>query len=250
VVPRRPVHAAAGAPPVQRSTDKRSADGPGNGGSTQKRGAIGNRQNLNVVGAAAPMRADCWLTSKSIASKWWPTPLPADQVLAQDRRPVPRWRLKHDRRKCPMGRSPIQQRRHQQFLSAPSPATPPVQTPTDASTPSVQSRQSVITSASNGALILIGVVLTGLCSALLMRAPGFGRRAGRRCDHWRADGHSRRSLLHRSKLHRPIALPETDRGDVPLPEIRVAARLDAGETTIEFTALRPMRRRSNTPGTA
>ena len=34
-----------------------------------------------------------------------------------------------------------------------------------------------------------------------------------------------------------VALPETDRGCVPLPEIRVAARLDAGETTIEFTAL-------------
>ena len=59
--------------------------------------------------------------------------------------------------------------------SAPSPATPPVQTPADASTPSVQSRQFAITSMSNSALILIGVVLTGLVlGALLMRRRASG----------------------------------------------------------------------------
>ena len=45
--------------------------------------------------------------------------------------------------------------------------------------------------------------------------------------------------LHRVEIAPADVVPlETDRGGVPLPEIRVAARLDAGETTIEFTALK------------
>jgi hypothetical protein len=127
--------------------------------------------------------------------------------------------------------------------SAPSPATPPVQTPTDASKPSVPSRQFAITSMSNGALILIGVVLTGLVlGALLMRRRVLG--AVPAVDAVAAAPTGTAPVVVAPVVVVPVeivpadvALPETDRGGVPLPEIRVAARLDAGETTIEFTAL-------------
>jgi len=121
----------------------------------------------------------------------------------------------------------------------PSPATPPVQTPTDASTPSVQSRQFAITSMTNGTLILIGVVLTGLVlGALLMRRRVLG--AVPTVDAVAAAPTGTAPVVVAPVEIAPadVARPETDRGGVPLPEIRVAARLDAGETTIEFTALK------------
>ena len=59
VVPRRSVSAPQQAlyrtGPAQ-CTDNRSADGPGNGGSTQKRGAIGNRRNSEC---GRPQRRRC-----------------------------------------------------------------------------------------------------------------------------------------------------------------------------------------------
>jgi len=122
--------------------------------------------------------------------------------------------------------------------SARSPATPPVQTPTDASTPSVQSRQFAITSMSNGALILIGVVLTGLVlGALLMRRRALGAAPAVEAITAEPTGTAPVAVVPVEIAPADVALPETDRGAVPLPEIRVAARLDAGETTIEFTAL-------------
>ena len=118
---------------------------------------------------------------------------------------------------------------------------------------------------SNDALILTGVVLTGLVlGALLMRRRALGGVPA--VDAVTAAPTGTAPPSYRSKLRRPrctgqnssvvpveiapadVALPEPDRGGVPLPEIRVAARLEAGETTIEFTALRPMKRRSNAPG--
>ena len=133
--------------------------------------------------------------------------------------------------------------------SATSPATPPAQTSTDASKPSVPSRQFAITSLSNGALILIGVVLTGLVlGALLMRRRASGGVPA--VDAVDAVPTGAVPVVVAPAEVAPVeiapvelaaagvALPETDRGGVPLPEIRVTARLDAGETTIEFTALK------------
>jgi beta-lactam-binding protein with PASTA domain len=133
--------------------------------------------------------------------------------------------------------------------SAPSPATPPAQASTDASKPSVPSRQFAITSLSNGALILIGVVLTGLVlGALLMRRRASGGVPA--VDAVAAVPTGAVQVVVAPAEVAPVdiapvelaaadvALPETDRGGVPLPEIRVTARLDAGETTIEFTALK------------
>jgi beta-lactam-binding protein with PASTA domain len=142
--------------------------------------------------------------------------------------------------------------------SAPSPATPPIPTPTDASKPSVQSRKSAITSISNDALIVIGVVLTGLVlGALLMRRRVLG--ASPAVDAVTAAPTGTAPVVVAPAEMAPsavapveiapsavvpveiapadVVLPEPDRGGVPLPEIRVAARLEAGETTIEFTAL-------------
>jgi beta-lactam-binding protein with PASTA domain len=133
--------------------------------------------------------------------------------------------------------------------SAPSPAAAPIPTPTDASKPSVQSRQFAITSMSNGALILIGVVLTGglVLGALLMRRRALGRVLA--IDAVSAAPTGTAPVVVAPVEIAPVeiapveiapadvALPEPDRGGVPLPEIRVAARLEAGETTIEFTAL-------------
>ena len=102
---------------------------------------------------------------------------------------------------------------------------------------------------SNGALILIGVVLTGLVlGALLMRRRGLGGVPA--VDAVAAVPTGAVPVVVAPAEVAPVeiapvelaaadvALPETDRGGVPLPEIRVTARLDAGETTIEFTALK------------
>ena len=169
---------------------------------------------------------------------------PSGQVLAQD--PVPgtavppgspiRLQMSDGSLANPAATTPA-------VTSAPSPATPPVPTPTDASKPSVPSRQFAITSMSNGALILTGVVLTGLVlAALLMR-----RRVSRSApavDAFNADPTGTAPVAVAPVEIAPaetapadVALPEPDLGGVPLPEIRVAARLEAGETTIEFTAL-------------
>jgi len=88
---------------------------------------------------------------------------------------------------------------------------------------------------SNGALILIGVVLTGLVlGALLMRRRALGAVPAVAAA---PTGTAPVVVAPVEIAPADVALPETDRGGVPLPEIRVAARLDAGETTIEFTAL-------------
>ena len=106
---------------------------------------------------------------------------------------------------------------------------------------------------SNDALILIGVVLTGLVlGALLMRRRVLGGVPA--VDAVTAAPTGTAPVVVAPVEIAPVeiapveiapaeiapadvALPETDRGGVPLPEIRVAARLEAGETTIEFTAL-------------
>ena len=101
---------------------------------------------------------------------------------------------------------------------------------------------------SNGALILIVVVLTGLVlGALLMRRRVL--RSAPAVDAFNAAPTGTAPVAVAPVEIAPVeiapveiapvdvALPETDHGGVPLPEIRVAARLEAGETTIAFTAL-------------
>jgi beta-lactam-binding protein with PASTA domain len=113
--------------------------------------------------------------------------------------------------------------------SPPSPATPPVQTPTETSgstPPPVQSDRSPVISAGSAALILIAVVLLGLVlSVLVMRRRALGREPA--AD---ADASAAVDVVPADVATAGIV------SSVPAPEIRVAARLDAGETTIEFTA--------------
>ena len=112
---------------------------------------------------------------------------------------------------------------------------------------------SLLPSMSNDALILIGVVLTSLLlGALWMRRRAFG--GVRAVDAVTAGPTGTAPVVAAPVEIAPVevapaeiapvevapvevAPTEIDRGGVPLPEIRVAARLDAGETTIEFTAL-------------
>jgi hypothetical protein len=106
--------------------------------------------------------------------------------------------------------------------SSPSSATPPVQTPADASAPAPAPRdRSPAMFPGNAALILVAVVLLGLAlGALLMR----------------------RRLSRESAVEVETAAPvdvapaDLDISGARVPEITVTARLDAGETTIEFTA--------------
>lgn len=113
--------------------------------------------------------------------------------------------------------------------SPPPPATPPVQTPAEASasTPSpVQSDRSPVTSTGSSALMLIAVVLLGLVlGALAMRRRVLGREPA-------VDAESSAAV---DVARADVALAGIG-SSVPAPEIRVAARLDAGETTIEFMA--------------
>ena len=96
---------------------------------------------------------------------------------------------------------------------------------------------------SNGALILTGVVLTGLVlGALLMRRRALGGTPAVDAVIAAPTGTAPVAvapveIAPAETAPADVALPQTDRGGVPLPEIRVAARLEAGETTIEFTAL-------------
>jgi len=117
--------------------------------------------------------------------------------------------------------------------SPPSPATPPVQTPaeTSASTPApVQSDRSPIISAGSAALILIAVVLLGLVlGVLVVRRRALGREPAADAD---ADADASAAVDMAPADVAPAGIVSS----VPAPEIRVAARLDAGETTIEFTA--------------
>jgi beta-lactam-binding protein with PASTA domain len=114
--------------------------------------------------------------------------------------------------------------------SPPSPATPPVQTPTDASAstpPLVQSGRLPVASANNAALIVLAVVLLGLVlGALLMRRRLLGREPAVDVE----------TAAPVEVAPAGVAPAEIHRSGMPVPEIRVAARLDAGETTIEFTA--------------
>jgi len=81
-------------------------------------------------------------------------------------------------------------------------------------------------------------VLTGLVfGALLMRRRAFGAAPAVEAVTAEPTGIAPVAVVPVEIAPADVALPETDRGGVPLPEIRVAARLDAGETTIEFTAL-------------
>ena len=111
--------------------------------------------------------------------------------------------------------------------SSPSSATPPVQTSAETTAsmpPPVQSDRLPVTSTRSAALMLIAVVLLGLVfGALVMR----------------------RRVLGREPAADAVAVVDVAPADVapagivssvPAPEIRVAARLDAGETTIEFTS--------------
>jgi hypothetical protein len=109
--------------------------------------------------------------------------------------------------------------------SPPSPATPPVQTPAEASAstpPPVQNDRSPVTSA----LILIAVVLLGLVlGALVMRRRASGREPA-------ADADASAAVDVAPADVAPAGIGSS----VSAPEIKVAARLDAGETTIEFMA--------------
>ena len=254
VVPKRPVSAPqqARTAPVQRSAQT-SVPQTAQVTAAQRRSAAQSEtvEIPNVVGRsgadASRLLADFKIDRIEVVAN----AAPSGQVLAQD--PAPgtavapgstiRLQMSDGSLANPAATTPA-------VSSAPSPATPPVQTPTDASKPSVQSRQFAITSMSNGALILIGVVLTGLVlGALLMRRRVLGGVPAVDAVAAAPTGTAPVVVAPRSREIAPVeiapveiapadvALPETDRGGVPLPEIRVAARLEAGETTIEFTAL-------------
>jgi beta-lactam-binding protein with PASTA domain len=113
--------------------------------------------------------------------------------------------------------------------SSPSSATPPVQTPAEASAPTpppVQSDRLPVTSTGSAALILIAVVLLGLVfGAWVMRRRALGREPAADADAFAAVDVAPADVATAGIV-----------SSVPAPEIRVAARLDAGETTIEFTA--------------
>ena len=262
VVPRRPVSAPQQAPtaPVQRNAQT-SVPQTAQVTAAQRRSAAQSEtvEIPNVVGRsgadASRLLADFKVDRIEVVAN----AAPSGQVLAQD--PAPgtavapgspiRLQMSDGSLANPAATTPA-------VSSAPSPATPPVQTPTDASKPSVPSRQFAITSMSNGALILTGVVLTGLVlGALLMRRRALGGVPA--VDAVTAAPTGTAPVVVAPVEIAPVeiapveiapveiapaeiapadvALPEPDRGGVPLPEIRVAARLEAGETTIEFTAL-------------
>jgi beta-lactam-binding protein with PASTA domain len=113
--------------------------------------------------------------------------------------------------------------------SPPSSATPPVQTPAETSAPTrppVQSDRLPVTSTGSAALILLAVVLLGLVlGAWLMRRRALGREPAADAD----------AIAAVDVAPADVATARIV-SSVPAPEIRVAARLDAGETTIEFTA--------------
>jgi beta-lactam-binding protein with PASTA domain len=242
VVPKRPVSAPqqARTAPVQRSAQT-SVPQTAQVTAAQRRSAARSEtvEIPNVVGRggadASRLLADFKVDRIEVVAN----AAPSGQVLAQD--PAPgtavapgstiRLQMSDGSLANPAATTPA-------VSSAPSPATPPVQTPTDASKPSLPSRQFAITSMSNGALILIGVVLTALVlGALLMRRRTLGAAPAVDAVTAAPTGTAPVVVAPADVAPADVALPETDRGYVPLPEIRVAARLDAGETTIEFTAL-------------
>lgn len=252
VVPRRPVPAPqqARTAPVQRGPATSVAQpaqvtAPQRGSATQSETV----EVPNVVGRsgadASRLLADFKVDRIEVVAN----AAPSGQVLAQD--PAPGTALAPGSTiALQMSDGSLAQPATAPAVSsAPAPATLPAQTSTDASQPPVPSRQFAIPSMSNGALILIGLVLTGLVlGALLMR-----RRASDgvpAVDAVAAVPTGAVPVVVAPAEVAPVdiapvelaaadvALPETDRGGVPLPEIRVTARLDAGETTIEFTALK------------
>ena len=258
VVPRRPVSASQQAPtaPVQRNAQT-TVPQTAQVTAAQRRSAAQSEtvEIPNVVGRsgadASRLLADFKVDRIEVVAN----AAPSGRVLAQDPKPgtavapgsTIRLQMSDGSLANPAATTTA-------VSSAPSPATPPVQTPTDAPKPSVQSRQFAITSMSNYALILIGVVLTGLVlGALLIRRRALGGAPA--VDAVTAASTGTAPVVVAPVVVAPVeiapveiapveiapadvALPETDRGGVPLPEIRVAARLDAGETTIEFTALK------------
>jgi beta-lactam-binding protein with PASTA domain len=254
VVPRRPVPAPqqARTAPVQRGAATSVAE-PAQVTAAQ-RGSATQSETVevpNVVGRsgadASRLLADFKVDRIEVVAN----AAPSGQVLAQD--PVPGTALAPGSTiALQMSDGSLAQPATAPAVSsAPSPATPPAQTSTDASKPSVQSRQFAITSMSNGALIVIGLVLTGLVlGALLMRRRGLGGVPAVDAVAAVPTGAvpvavaptevASVEIAPVELAAADVALPETDRGGVPLPlpEIRVAARLDPGETTIEFTALK------------
>ena len=229
VVPKRPVSAPqqARTAPVQRSAQT-SIPQTAQVTAAQRRSAARSEtvEIPNVVGRsgadASRLLADLKVDRIEVVAN----AAPSGQVLAQD--PAPGTAVAPG--------STIRLQMSDGSLANPAATT---QTPTDASTPSIQSRRFAITSMSNGALILIGVVLTGLVlGALLMRRRALGA-AAPAVDAVTAAPTGTAPVVVAPVEIAPadVALHETDRGDVPLPEIRVAAHLEAGETTIEFTAL-------------
>jgi beta-lactam-binding protein with PASTA domain len=243
VVPKRPVSAPqqARTAPVQRSAQT-SVPQTAQVTAAQRRSAARSEtvEIPNVVGRSGADASRLLADFKVDRIKVVANAAPSGQVLAQD--PAPGTavapgstiglQMSDGSLANPAATTPA-------VSSARSPATPPVQTPTDASTPSVQSRQFAITSISNGVLILIGVVLTGLVlGALLMRRRALGAAPAIEAVTAEPTGTAPVVVAPVEIVPADVALPETDRGGVPLPEIRVAARLDAGETKIEFTALK------------
>jgi beta-lactam-binding protein with PASTA domain len=242
VAPKRPVSAPqqARTAPVQRSAQTSVPQTTEVTAARRRSAARSETVEIpNVVGRSGADASRLLADFKVDRIEVVPNPAPSGQVLAQD--PAPgtavapgstiRLQMSDGSLAKPAATTPA-------VSSARSPATPPVQTPTDASTPSVQSRQFAIPSMSNGALILIGVVLTGLVlGALLMRRRALGAAPAVEAVTAEPTGTAPVAVVPLEIVPTDVALPETDRGDVPLPEIRVAARLDAGETTIEFTAL-------------
>jgi beta-lactam-binding protein with PASTA domain len=228
VVPKRPVSAPqqARTAPVQRSAQT-SVPQTAQVTAAQRRSAARSEtvEIPNVVGRsgadASRLLADFKVDRIEVVAN----AAPSGQVLAQD--PAPGTAVAPG--------STIRLQMSDGSLANPAATT---QTPTDASTPSIQSRRFAITFMSNGALILIGVVLTGLVlGALLMRRRALGAAPAVEAVTAEPTGTAPVAVVPVEIVPAAVALPETDRGGVPLPEIRVAARLDAGETTIEFTAL-------------
>jgi len=243
VVPKRPVSAPqqARTAPVQRSAQT-SVPQTAQVTAAQRRSASRSEtvEIPNVVGRSGADASRLLVEFKVDRIEVVAGAAPSGEVLAQD--PAPgtalapgskiRLQVSDGSLANPAATTPA-------VSSAPSPATPPVQTPTDASKPSLPSRQFAITSMSNGALILIGVVLTALVlGALLMRRRALVAAPAVEAVTAEPTGTAPVAVVPVEIVPADVALPETDRGDVPLPEIRVAARLDAGETTIEFAALK------------
>jgi beta-lactam-binding protein with PASTA domain len=271
VVPKRSVSAPQQAPtaPVQRSAQASVPQTPQVTAAQRRSAAQSETVEIpNVVGRsgadASRLLADFKVDRIEVVAN----AAPSGQVLAQDPAPgtaVPPGstiglQMSDGSLANPAATKPA-------VSSAPSPATP-LQTPTDASKPSVQNRQFAITSMSNDALMLIGVVLTGLVlGALLIRRRALGGAPAVNAVTAAPTGTAPVVVAPVEIAPVEIApveiapaeiapveiapveiapveiapadvvLPETDRGGVQLPEIRVAARLEAGETTIEFTVL-------------